>query len=336
MKINTQGSLFIITIISCLFSFRQSYAQANSKIKGISFVASSSPIFEKDVTPVVQVNANWVTLMPYGYVGKDGTVQFNKEWQWWGETVDGLEKTIALCRKSNLKIMIKPQIWFHDKYTGDFELETDKKWEKFENSYRDFIFTFLKVAVQEDVALFCVGTEWREFVAQRPQFWKSLIAYSKKVYKGKLTYAANWDDYVDFPFWDDLDYIGVNGYFPISISAEPELKELILGWEKHEKVLSDFSKKWNRQIIFTEIGYRSMVGATIKPWEHNTRNKYSAEIQSRAYKALFHVLWKKPWFKGVFLWKWFHNHENSGGKGDVDFTPQNKLAEKTIREFWKN
>ena len=79
-----------------------------------------------------------------------------------------------------------------------------------------------------------------------------------------------------------------------------------------------------------------MKGSTIKPWEHNTTNAYSAAIQDRAYQALFQVVWQEDWLAGMFIWKWYHNHESKGNKGNIDFTPQNKMAEATIREYWQN
>lgn len=309
-------------------------AQTNQKIKGLSFVASSVPIGKDDVQPIVDIHANWVTLMPYGYVAEDGKVSFNSKWQWWGEKEEGLKKTIELCREANLKIMLKPQVWMMSAYTGDFTCSKEEDWVKFERSYRDFILSFLAVAVEAKVEMFCVGTEWREFISARADFWDDLIQEVKTRYTGELTYAANWDDFKAVPFWNALDYVGVNGYFPISYSSNPQLSELKMGWEVHKKTLEAFSKKQDKPILFTEIGYRSMVGSTIKPWEHNTRNKFSAEIQNNAYKALFEVLWDEPWFKGIFIWKWFHNHKQQGGNKDVDFTPQNKLAAKTIQQFW--
>ena len=54
---------------------------AAEKIKGISFVGSSEPIDSLDVQPIVDVNANWVTLMPYGFIGGDQRIKYNSKWQ---------------------------------------------------------------------------------------------------------------------------------------------------------------------------------------------------------------------------------------------------------------
>jgi hypothetical protein len=304
------------------------------KMKGVSFVGSSEPIDSLDIMPVVSLNANWVTLMPYGFIGEDHKIQFNSQWQWWGEKDEGIIKTIALCRDQGLQIMLKPQIWIMNGYTGDFSCGNSKSWENFEDSYHKFILHFAKIAQEQKVEMFCVGTEWRTFIAQRDTFWKRLIPCIRTAYEGKLTYASNWDDYESVPFWNQMDFIGINGYFPVSINKNPSIQELTAGWEIHSKKLSKFSKKYDKKIIFTEIGYRSMIGATLKPWEHSSRKKASPTIQKRAFEALFEVIWEKDWFAGLFIWKWYHNHENQGGANNIDFTPQNKMAETYIRSFW--
>jgi hypothetical protein len=46
-------------------------------------------------------------------------------------------------------------------------------------------------------------------------------------------------------------------------------------------------------------------------------------------------LWDKEWMAGGYIWKWFPFHNRAGGNKDDQFTPQNKLAEKRIVEFYK-
>lgn len=318
-----------ILLSFCLTSYSQ------EKIKGVSFVGSSEPIDSLDVLPIVELNANWVTLMPYGFIDQDNNIRFNSTWQWWGEKDEGIRQTIALCKEQGLKVMLKPQIWNRNGYTGDFVCAKSKEWSVFEKSYAQFILHFAELAEEYELEMFCLGTEWREFIASRSDFWKVLIKKVRSKFSGDLIYASNWDDFEAVPFWSELDYIGINGYFPISISKTPSLKELTKGWEIQSKKLRNFSKKYARKIIFTEIGYRSMVGATLKPWEHQTRKKASTTIQKKAFEALFNVVWDKDWFGGLFIWKWYHNHDQQGGKENIDFTPQNKSAENLIRHFWQ-
>ena len=149
--------------------------------------------------------------------------------------------------------MLKPHVWIsHGAYTGDFKLEKEEEWEVFESSYQNYILEFAQVAEKQDVEMFCIGTEWRKFIRTRPAFWHQLIIEIKNVYSGQLTYAANWDEYPETPFWKELDYVGVNGYFPLTEKINPSLEELELAWQPTIKHLSEVSLRYQKPILFTE------------------------------------------------------------------------------------
>ncbi len=80
----------------------------------------------------------------------------------------------------------------------------------------------------------------------------------KQTYHGKLTYAANWDDYKKFPFWEKLNYIGVDAYFPLSSDKIPSVNSLQKSWKKYIDEMEKISLKHNRPILFTEYGYRNV------------------------------------------------------------------------------
>ena len=118
--------------------------------------------------------------------------------------------------------MVKPQIWISNgAFTGNMSMPTKEDWEKFESSYEEFILLFAQMAEETQSDIFCIGTELKTFINERPEFWVNLIRKVKKVYHGNLTYAANWDEYAKTPFWSQLDYIGVNAYFPLCEKENP-------------------------------------------------------------------------------------------------------------------
>ena len=50
------------------------------------------------------------------------------------------------------------------------------------------------------------------------------------MYSGKLTFGANWYlEYEDVTFWDDLDYIGIQAYFPLTKKENQGVDELVKG-----------------------------------------------------------------------------------------------------------
>ena len=75
---------------------------------------------------------------------------------------------------------------------------------------------------EADVDIFCIGTELEQFVKHRPDYWKGLIKKIREAYKGKLTYAANWDEYSLGPLFGKISIIlGSMPIFPLSESQTP-------------------------------------------------------------------------------------------------------------------
>lgn len=324
--------IFSILFVSC--------AQDSSKINGVSFVASSQKATQKNVKPVLQLNANHASVMPFGFIKNTSNPNliYNSDRQWFGETLVGAKQYIDLLHKNKIQVMLKPQIWiYHGEFTGLLKMNSEEEWKQLETSYKAFILDYAQLAQDAKVLLFCIGTELEQFILHRPEFWKSLIKDVRTIYKGKLTYAANWDEYKRVPFWKDLDYIGVDAYFPISESKTPTIEESRKAWGSWKNELNTIAEANEKKILFTEFGYRSVDYSGKEPWNSDRgKNQVNLEAQNNTTKALFEEVWSEPWFAGGYIWKWFMNHDEVGGQNNFMFTPQNKPVEAIIREHYKS
>ncbi|WP_311195775.1 glycoside hydrolase family 113 [Antarcticibacterium sp. 1MA-6-2] len=220
----------------------------SEKINGVSFVASRNEVKPEDFQPVLKVNANAIAVMPFAFMQslEHAEIRFNSERQWWGEREEGVKKTIRMAHQENLRVMLKPQIWLRGAFTGHLEMQTEADWNKLEEQYREFILFYAKLAEDENVDLFCIGTELNSFVQARPTFWSELIAEVREIYDGKLTYAENWDKIEEVHFWNKLDYIGADAYFPLSDEAAPTVEDLSRGWKPVKRSLKKLSAKVDR------------------------------------------------------------------------------------------
>ncbi len=308
------------------------------RINGISLVASKDSLVQQNVVPIKEISANYATIMPFGFIKSLGhpEIFYNLPQQWFGESFEGVAQHVRLLHKNDISVMLKPQIWISKgEFTGLLKMASEVEWLQLEDSYRNFILDFAKVAAEEKVEIFCIGTELEKFIEHRPEYWRALIAEVKLVYKGKLTYAANWDEYKRIPFWDALDYIGVDAYFPVSESKTPTVEEIKLGWETWKMELKTVSERENKKILFAEYGYRSVDFTGKEPWRSDREmNSTNLEAQTNALEALYQTLWNEDWFAGGFLWKWFIAHESSGGLENNQFTPQNKPAQKIVSKYY--
>ena len=303
-------------------------------IKGISVVAPVKPIDGSALQPIVNAHAGSIALMPYAFCNAENPViRYKSKGGWWGESDEGVIRCIQLAHEKKLSVMLKPHLWIsHGTYTGAFKLHTEKDWQIWEDSYREYMLHFAHIADSMKAEIFCVGTELGAAIKQRPQFWSSFIDTLKQNYHGKLTYAANWDDYKKFPFWEKLDFIGVDAYFPLASDKTPSINSLQKGWKKYMDELEKLSVKHNRPILFTEYGYRNVDYTGEEPWKEN-EGRQNDEAQANSYEALYQSFAGKDWFAGGYLWKWYAD-KGHHSRREIDFTPQGKIAEKVIANWY--
>lgn len=108
--------------------------------------------------------------------------------------------------------------------------------------------------------------------------WRGLIAATREVYSGKLTYAANFDHYEHVAFWSELDFIGINSYFSLRphLDDRPGPDELLerftTAWREIFTRIDSFRRSRGLEdvpLLFTEIGYTFRRYSTVEPWNHD-------------------------------------------------------------------
>lgn len=325
----------------CLCGINKAVAQdvkTTRKIGGVNLV---SP-FEKDnkdyVSSTQRLGANWIAIIPYAFMESGNPeIEYNCPKNWWGDTPEGIKTTVNFSRSNKMKLLLKPHFWVDGKnWAGDISFN-ERDWQKWEKNYEAFILRMAEMAAQHKIEMLCIGTELKSAVKERPQYWTSLIPKIKAVYKGKLIYAANWDNYQNVHFWDQLDYMGIDAYFPLSSTKTPSVGELLFAWEQPKLKLKKWSDSLNLKIVFTEMGYRSIDGTAWKQWEiESTADDQNVNLkaQENGYNAIFKCFWDQEWFAGGFIWKWKHPDSKAGGKNKSDYSPQNKPVEKLIQKWF--
>ncbi|MFH1269754.1 MAG: glycoside hydrolase, partial [Candidatus Omnitrophota bacterium] len=173
------------------------------------------------------------------------------------------------------------------------------------------------------------------FASAQTDFWQGyIIPAIRKIYSGKLIYAANWDEYKNIKFWGELDYVGIDAYFSLSQKQSAEYEEIEAGWKKWADEIEIWQKDIGRPIVFTEIGYRSCESAAEKPWDYYSSQPVNLKLQSDCYKAALKTLANRLWCSGFYWWYW-STSPFSGGLNNGDFTPQGKPAEFILSYFYK-
>ena len=331
---------FIIILLYSLGILTQCKPQSEivNKINGLSFVASRDTIQQSHVEPVLKMHANWVSIMPFGFMKNINSpeLHYNHPRQWYGERMAGVRQSIAMMHKYGIKVMLKPQIWIgNGDFTGNISMISEEDWQAYEEQYKKMILDYAEVAEGTNAEIFCLGTELNAFVEERPNFWEDLNLSVQEVYSGQFTYAENWDNIDNVPFWSDLDFIGVDAYFPISEQKMPNLADVKNRWEILNRQLKLLSEAHQQPILFTEFGYRSIDFAGKEPWDsRRIEGQINEDAQAVLLQAVFESVWGKDWFAGGFLWKWFHAPEKYKNWQNNRFSVYGKRAQKIVSDIY--
>lgn len=310
-----------------------------TKINGVNLVSPKSK-FPTNWKSLANVSANWVSINPFIILDPNNPViPYPREDNFWGDRPENIQPIVNKAISEGYKILLKPMFRVDNiSWAGNYCFDHFDQY-VFEREFSAKILMLAEIAEKEKIQMFSVGAELKLFVEKRPQFWLKLIKQIREVYSGQLTYAANWDNVQNIPFWEELDYIGVDAYYPLSSKKTPQIKELTQAWKLPLQQLKQLHDIYQKPILFTEFGYRSINYATWKQWEFESTSANSdvnLKAQVNGYEALFQSLWKNDWFAGGFLWKWFVDRPNFGGHNHSDYSPQNKPVIQNIKKWYSN
>lgn len=315
------------------------------KIRGVT-LDSRGPVDVATLLELRDMGVSHVTLITFGWQERSdsATVSFRPNARWFTESDSGIVETARLADSLGLQVIIKPHLWVRDTRGGDLSrdrigFKTEADWIRWQDSYRRFILHHAKLSQSIDAPFFVIGTELRRAARERPTFWRELVNEVRSVYDGDITYAANWyEEFQEVEFWDALDFIGVQAYFPLSSSETPVVDDMLAGWTKHRNSVRSLAARYAKPILFTEIGYRSETGVAREPWAWAPRtpspeNRADMQIQADLYEAFFRTFWELPWFSGAIVWKW-DAHGRVSERDAIDFTLKGKPASDVITRWF--
>ncbi|HUI42758.1 MAG TPA: hypothetical protein VL523_12395, partial [Terriglobia bacterium] len=292
--------------------------------KGVNFTAEFPDVYASEgarrmleLLPRFGVNA--IALVPYGWSSTHPPrVLLQRQAQGW-ESDEGIEELTRVAHALGMKVLLKPAVW--QAIDLDIPSATDRAlW--FEQ-YKSFLEHYAQLAATIHADVFCVGGELVHLTAYDPE-WRKLIARVRQLYPGPLVYAANFGEEFDhIAFWDALDYIGLQEYYPLpdDLAVESVLKQV-------EAV----QQRYHRPVIFTEAGFPSLEGANRQPWDDALKTRISLQAQTACYQAVFRAFYNQPWFEGMYWWKIETN--GSGGAQDRSHTPWGKPAMEVIKQWY--
>ncbi len=305
-------------------------------LRGVCWEGSGR-IDSTNLDPLGRIRANWISQTPFGWQRgltiPEIRVAYGRPHPWggfWGESDEGIAETTRWAHERGIHVLLKPHIWTHGGWSGSIAMKSEEDWAKWFADYRAFILHYADLAERSGAEALAVGTELGG-TTKREREWRSIIADVRGHYHGSLVYCANWaEDLHQTQFWDALDWIGVQAYYPLSKHRAPTAEELAEGWSGPLADLDQISRIWAKPIVMTEVGYHSLDTAASRPWEWDLEGTLSMDTQARCYESLFRALADHPAVNGVFIWKWHPDYAHAGGPGDTEYSPQRKPAEAVL------
>jgi hypothetical protein len=264
--------------------------------------------FGPEVERLAALGVNWVAIHPYGRIRRDGTL----EWR----PIDPerppemVARPIREARSRGVAILVTPHLaqWGSGfRSRGDIAFADPQERRRFFELYREWIVQLAAAAREADA--FAVGNELDGLVDCEAE-WREVIAAVREVTPARLTYAANWTHFERVGFWDALDAIGVQGYFPLSDLEQPGEEDLRAGWQAALARMRAVHERTGKPVVLTELGYNCSLAAAREPWDHKSAapvdRQRAEELQAACLRiALEEIAREERWLRGAFLWKWF-------------------------------
>jgi hypothetical protein len=308
------------------------------------------------------IHANTVAFVNHNTMYGTGKIGANSE------TATDIGNAIDYIHSLGMKVLFKPMLDSGDGIWRGYVNPTDTNtWFGYTaanpyvngstaplaNSYGDYIRQMADIAQQHHAELFSVGCETNNMEKYSTN-WQELISNVRVHYTGKVTYSANWGaggigpdgfdvggSYSAVSWWNKLDYVGVDAYFPLTTMNDPSEATLQTAWTNQAASLKSWLDGYNSansanlKMLFTEVGYSSYRGTNIVPYQgfNKTTSVLDTAEQANCYQALLSVMSQQSWWDGAFWWNWSTNPTTPDSDGR-NFTPQLKPAQQVASQFY--
>lgn len=313
-------------------------------MKGISYESRqsgdfSSPDSEQTLRDIiVPTGANWVAVIVTCFQDTIASTEIDCS-RPVNATDDDVRAAIQQAHAQGLKVMLKPHVdprHLPDSHTGRFSINfgsDDEKWAQWFASYTRFITHYAALAQETGAEYFTIGTELEGTVGRAAE-WREIIRQIRALYSGPITYAAlTYFEPLQVNWWDQLDAIGIDAYYALTLTTSPTTEQMEFGWTPNLAYLSLMESTWHKPIIITEVGYMSVNGTNILPGDWSLQGDIDLQEQADAYQALFDSLQGQPWWHGVFWWA-VSTDPNQGGAQDRGYSFHGKPAEQVLKRYF--
>ena len=132
--------------------------------------------------------------------------------------------------------------------------------------------------------------------------------------------------------------MGTSAYFPVADEGGATAEMMKERWEKIRDEMKAVYDKWQKKIVFIEIGCRSARGCATMPWDFSHKDlPHDEEEQAAFYESCLATFFDEPWFGGAFWWDWstFIYDDKDTAAEDNGFNIHLKKAEEVLKKWYR-
>jgi hypothetical protein len=280
---------------------------------------------------LVAMGANWVSITPFGRIWSLDTPQIEMEFEAPYETNrQDVKRMIRAAKARGLRVLLIPHLWV--------DFETPEAWARYHASYRDFVLAWARDAAEAGADALSIGVECKSWSGRFGGVWTRLIADVREVFTGWLTYSANWDEAEDVLFWDQLDFVGINAFYPLASEDGASDATYVERAAALVPTLRELAEVLAMPILFVEVGYTTRTNAAVQPWlwpDGMEGVVIDEREQARGLAATFDAFLPQPFFAGFFVWRYYARLDDVSQEAFWGFSTHAKMAEPMLVEVFE-
>lgn len=283
------------------------------------------------------VHASAISVSPFGYINGATVPSIEHPYRLRGrgddgeETDESLVAITARAHELRLRVLLAPHLWGRV-WCGEWRADDEAGWANLFAEYRRFAMHYAALAAYTGADIYQVGKELKA-TSGREAEWRELLLAVRSLYKGQITYAANWDEYDAITWWDAVDLIGINQYRPVGGRMAIRPDEMKDSMRRAADELDSLSSRFGRPYLLTEVGFTASAFAYREPWKSYDESTDEPDFSQQAllYESMLTTYANRSQCRGLFWWKWFTRLEsNNRGRNRYDFPPYGKPAEQVL------
>lgn len=282
------------------------------------------------------LGVNWISITPFGRIWSLSSTEIVMDFE--APYEDNRRAIAAITEQAharNMRVLLVPHLWVETEgWRGEIDPGSEEGWADYQESYRAFLLGWARDAEAAGVDMLSIGVECKSWSGRFGPVWESMIQDVRETYSGALTYSANWDEAENVLFWDLLDAIGVNAFYPLADHNGASDAEYQAGAQRIAEQVADLPRIHQKPLLFVEVGYTTRQDAAVEPWlwPDNMQNVVLDEHeQARALSASLDAFIPQEWFAGFFLWRYYADLYDISQEARWGFSTQGKLAEEALR-----